>query len=34
VCRTRDVPELELRSIADIDHDVISERRGEVVGLN
>ena len=34
VCRTRDVPELELRSIADVDHHVISERRGEVVGLN
>jgi hypothetical protein len=30
----RDVPKLELWSIADVDHHVITERRGKVVGLN
>jgi hypothetical protein len=34
VRRTRDVPKLELRTIADVDHHVITERRGEIVGLN
>jgi hypothetical protein len=34
VYRTRDVPELELRSVANVDHHVISVRRGEIVGLN
>ena len=32
--RTRDVPKLELRTIADVDDHVITERRGEIVGLN
>jgi hypothetical protein len=34
VCRTRDVPELEMRSVADVYDHVISERRGEVAGLH
>ena len=34
VRRTRDVPKLELRTIADVDDHVITERRGEIVGLN
>ena len=34
VRRTRDMPKLELRPIADVDHHVVAERGGEIVGLN
>jgi hypothetical protein len=34
VRRPRDVPKLELRTIADVDHHVVTERRAEIVGLN
>jgi hypothetical protein len=34
VRRTRDVPKLELRTIPDVDHHVVTERCREFVGLN
>jgi hypothetical protein len=34
VHRARDVPKLELGAIANVDHDVVRERRGKIIGLD